>query len=64
MKTTEKKCPVCRKSVEKLVKLYGGVFISPCMHPVIRVQSPIERALRTTLLLNKLQVKNDATTES
>ena len=53
MKTVEKKCPVCKKPVEGLVSSYGRVFALPCMHPVIRVQSPISQAMKTILLLKR-----------
>ena len=58
MEVNEKKCPTCENLAEKLVSLYRGVFVSPCLHPVIRVKSPVEQALRKILFLKRLKVLN------
>ena len=55
MDIKEKICPICRESAEGLVSINGGVFISPCFHPVIRIKSPIGETLRKLYVLRKLE---------
>jgi hypothetical protein len=47
----EKGCPRCKQKAENLATLQGIVFIEPCRHTAVYIESPISKALGTILLL-------------